>query len=324
MATQKVRQDPGALDRQVANRGRRSESPLERLRDGVGVGRGGRRGLRAHARRDEGRAGERHRDSIGAGAGPGTMIDLRTGDVTRFRRASQRPGVYHAVSPDHTTVAYSACCDSPEPLFVANVDGTGSARSPRSEGCLGAQWSPDGSMLVYQQRDGSTQRLGTWSSRTCDRSTKRVTNFDQTQPWDWWFRSRASRRTVGRSSSSYPEATPTTRPGTSGPAGRRREADPRPTQRRVGRLLAGRRWLAYLSPVSKNDFTGGGLWIASVHGGTPQALVRGRDPVAAVVAGWDADLLLRTADRSTWWTPRPVRPRGSPTVAPPSGSTTTR
>ena len=34
------------------------------------------------------------------------------------------------------------------------------------------------------------------------------------------------------------------------------------------------RWLAYLSPVSGNDFAGGGLWIASVHGGTARALVR--------------------------------------------------
>ncbi len=34
------------------------------------------------------------------------------------------------------------------------------------------------------------------------------------------------------------------------------------------------KWLAYLSPV-RRDFTGAGLWITNVHGGTPRALVRG-------------------------------------------------
>jgi Tol biopolymer transport system component len=32
------------------------------------------------------------------------------------------------------------------------------------------------------------------------------------------------------------------------------------------------RWLAYLSPVSASDFSGGKMWITSVHGGTPRAL----------------------------------------------------
>ena len=63
MATQKVRQDPGALDRQVAKQGRVVRNRrVERLRDGVGVGCGCRRGLCAHAWRHAGGAGERLRD----------------------------------------------------------------------------------------------------------------------------------------------------------------------------------------------------------------------------------------------------------------------
>ena len=63
MATQKVRQDPGALDRQVKKQRKAARNRrMERLRDGVGVGCGCRRGLRAHAWRHAGGAGERRHD----------------------------------------------------------------------------------------------------------------------------------------------------------------------------------------------------------------------------------------------------------------------
>ena len=127
--------------------------------------------------------------SIGAGAGPGTMIDLRTGDVTPLPTSFATSGTYYALSPDQTTVAYSTCCNPPEPLYMANVDGTQVRQiSATGEDVFGAQWSPDGSMLVYQQRDGSTQLLGNlYVQDVATGQRTRLTNFDQTQPWDWWF-----------------------------------------------------------------------------------------------------------------------------------------
>ncbi len=53
--------------------------------------------------------------------------------------------------------AYSPCCFTSNPAFVANVDGTGERPiTPEGVEGFGPRWSPDGSMLVYQQRDGAT------------------------------------------------------------------------------------------------------------------------------------------------------------------------
>ena len=72
---------------------------------------------------------------------------------------------------------------------MANVDGTQVRQiSAIGQDAFGAQWSPDGSMLVYQQRDGSTQLLGNLFVQDVATGLRtRLTNFDQTQPRDWWF-----------------------------------------------------------------------------------------------------------------------------------------
>jgi Tol biopolymer transport system component len=58
-------------------------------------------------------------------------------------------------------LVYSECCGSPNGVFVANVDGTGKRlMTPGGVDGFAARWSPDGSMLVYQQRDGATQEIG--------------------------------------------------------------------------------------------------------------------------------------------------------------------
>ena len=65
------------------------------------------------------------------------------------------------MSPDHTTVAFNACCTTSGPLYTANIDGTQLSQVSRDgQDGYAAQWSPDGSMLVYQQRDGATEHLG--------------------------------------------------------------------------------------------------------------------------------------------------------------------
>ena len=71
-------------------------------------------------------------------------------------------GRAYAVSPDGTMVASSPCCHPPNPVWVANIDGT-RVREITPEGVDGfiPRWSPDGSMLVYQERRADTQELGT-------------------------------------------------------------------------------------------------------------------------------------------------------------------
>ena len=229
--------------------------------------------------------------TLPAGTAHGSMVDLRTGEITPLAASIASSGAaYYTVSPDHAEIAYSACCTPPDPLFVANLDGTGIRRvTPDGQDAYGAQWSPDGSMLVYQQRDGSTQRLGNLfvlDVRTGQRT--QLTDFDQTQNWGWWF--------------TFPSFTfPRLQPGMVEyilfqlPSG-----DPNnpvwnlwevPVTGGKPPVLVGRnagwggsadgvanpkRDFAYLSPVSKDDFTGGGLWIKSseVRGVSPRAVIQ--------------------------------------------------
>lgn len=66
-----------------------------------------------------------------------------------------------AVSPNGTMIAGAPCCSPPNPVWVANIDGS-DLRNITPEGIDGfaPRWSPDGSMLVYQERDASTDEIG--------------------------------------------------------------------------------------------------------------------------------------------------------------------
>jgi Tol biopolymer transport system component len=162
---------------------------------------------------------------------------------------------------------------------MANLNGTQVHQiSARGWDGVGEQWSPDGSLLVYQQRDSSTNLLGNlFVQNLATGQRTRVTNLDQTQEWGWWF--------------TFPSFSPDGKsilfqlPRGHLPSDDNRTWDlwsvpvaggtPTLVQRKAGwgGYSPDGKWLAYLSPV-RRDFTGAGLWITSVHGGTPHALVR--------------------------------------------------
>jgi len=212
-----------------------------------------------------------------AGTAYGATVDIDTGAVTPLPMRLGTSGVYYAVSPDHTKVAYSGCCSSPDPLFVSNIDGTHIRQiTPQGQDAHAAQWSRDGSLLVYQQRNDSTEQLGNLfvlDMRTGKRV--QVTNFDQTLNWGWW----STFPSFGADGRSILFQLPRGDPNN--PTFDLWSVPVAGGQQTLVRRNAGwggyspdGRWLAYLSPVSGNDFAGGGLWIASVHGGTARALVR--------------------------------------------------
>src|SRR5262249_50739390 len=136
-----------------------------------------------------------------------------------------------------------------------------------------------GSKLVYQQRDGSGNQLGNLFvlNLATDQRTQ-VTNLDQ-KDWGWWF--------------TFPSFSPD---GTSilyqRPNGHLPNDDNQRWDLWSAPLAGGKAtivqrkaaWgsyspdgkrVAYLSRLKERDFTGSELWIKSIRGGTPRALVHG-------------------------------------------------
>ena len=86
-------------------------------------------------------------------------VDLTTGTATPLAASLRDAGNSYTVSPDHKLVAYDA--HQGGGLFIANIDGTGE-RQIVFGNAMGPQWSPDGSMIVYQRRpsDPASTALG--------------------------------------------------------------------------------------------------------------------------------------------------------------------
>jgi Tol biopolymer transport system component len=116
-----------------------------------------------------------------------SLVNLRAGDVTSL------PGTtlgsqFYSTSPDRTMFVYSRCCSSPNPVFVANVDGTGVRPiTPDGVDGFGARWSPDGSTVVYQRRDGATLEIG--NLVVVDVGSGETTQITNLEPafHGWWF-----------------------------------------------------------------------------------------------------------------------------------------
>ena len=122
---------------------------------------------------------------------PGTgafTVDLTTGTATPLPASLRDAGNEYAVSPDHKLVAYDA--HHGDGLFIANIDGTGE-RQISFGSAMGPQWSPDGSMLVYQQRPSNPASTALGNLFIYDVRTGRktqITHLDQsTRTGGWWF-----------------------------------------------------------------------------------------------------------------------------------------
>jgi len=87
-------------------------------------------------------------------------LNLTTGATTPLPDSLPEASLY-AVSPDGSTIAGAPCCSPPNPVWVADIDGT-NVRQITPEGIDGfaPRWSPDGTMLVYQERDAFTLEIG--------------------------------------------------------------------------------------------------------------------------------------------------------------------
>lgn len=101
-----------------------------------------------------------------------------TGTTTPLPK-SLEGGTLYFVSPDRTQIVINSCCSPPNPVSVANIDGT-DLRQVTPDGVDGfaARWSPDGSSLVYQGRDASTTEIGNlFIVDVATGQTRRITNL---------------------------------------------------------------------------------------------------------------------------------------------------
>jgi Tol biopolymer transport system component len=115
------------------------------------------------------------------------FLDLETG-AKRPLPDGIPQGESYTVSPDRTMVATNPCCSGNDPVWIVNIDGTELRSITKGEmDGYGPRWSADGSMLVFQGRDGSTSELGNLfvvDVATGDRT--RVTNLEP-KSYEPWF-----------------------------------------------------------------------------------------------------------------------------------------
>jgi Tol biopolymer transport system component len=289
MATQKVREDPDTQERPIAKQ-RRSVRNLRIAAFATvivliavaavafGLGRSENRGQSL-----QGVTPSIAPSILGSA---GSMVDLTTHQVTPLPDNIQDAGSYFVVSPDHTKIAFGTCCSSNDPLYVANIDGTGIRRvTPAGADGYGAQWSPDGSMILYQQRDDTTSKLGNlFLVDVATRRQTQLTNFDQSKGWGWWFTFpsfrpdgryvlyQLPRGGVGLNNAAWDLWMVPVDGRTPSLAAR----DAGWGALAYGKATA-RRDFAYLAPMNVSDLSGGGLWLTSwdLRSVEPREMVQG-------------------------------------------------
>jgi Tol biopolymer transport system component len=119
-------------------------------------------------------------------------VDLTSGELTPLPDEIANASVVSYVpSPDGTQIAYYTCCSADDVMTIANADGSDAQEVVPAAGlnAYGPGWSPDGTKLVYQERDGSGTELGALvvvDLATGDRT--QVVDFGDASA-GWWFTS---------------------------------------------------------------------------------------------------------------------------------------
>jgi Tol biopolymer transport system component len=198
------------------------------------------------------------------------FVDLNTGSARPLPASIATAGYTYQVSPDGSRLAFYFCCNQAgNAIYVADVDGTDvHVVTPDGVNAYGAQWSPDGRSLVFQEHvgnlfvidigSGEMQQVarvnqasvesGWWFMAPAFAPDGRTILFHQlngtTNEWDLWsVPVRGGEPTVVRHNAGY---------GSYAPNGQT---------------------LVYLSPLDAAD--GGSLWVTDTTGGTPRRLATG-------------------------------------------------
>jgi Tol biopolymer transport system component len=204
------------------------------------------------------------------------LLHLATGAQTPLAQ-NLAGGYYYAASPDGTRLVFGTGpdggCSANEKVTLAGVDGSNAhtLHAPGGLNICGAQWSPDGSELVYQLRDGARPAsVGNLFVRDVSSGrTTQLTDLKLSRAW-WWFLAPSfspDGRTVifqlPRSSTENTKWDAWSVPVTGGtPTLVVRDAS-------LPRYLPDGRRIAFVTPLPF-DFAGDGISIANVNGRSPR------------------------------------------------------
>ena len=197
MATQKVRPDPEALDRQHRGQRRRVAQKRAAVYALVALL------LVAGAVIGISTLGNDDVQPAGSGSNPPppqageqtlSIVDVGTGTATAFTAPSEASGFDFTL--DGSMVTFAGLDDHGKAqVFVADADGSNARQLTHGEGgARGPRWSPDDSMIAYEREPRATVRSSSSTSRTVRRLRSRTNREGRSIPV-------AGRRTEARSSS---------------------------------------------------------------------------------------------------------------------------
>jgi dipeptidyl aminopeptidase/acylaminoacyl peptidase len=191
MATQKVRPEPGFVDRQFDHQRRRSRNRRNGAIVVVAalVFAGAAIMIRTASDGTERVPGGRPTSDPQVVPEVDYVLDLDTGTMTPLPDVivdSVDPE-YAAMSPDRSAIAYVAPGDDGNlQIFVANLDGTGGRQLTNDRGAYAPAWSPDGTTIAYEgYGDGSVHNLFVVDVATG--ATSQVTTFELVQAFGTQF-----------------------------------------------------------------------------------------------------------------------------------------
>jgi Tol biopolymer transport system component len=208
-------------------------------------------------------------------AGESFFVDLGTDTTAPLPDRIAAEGWAYPVSPDGTKFTYTTCCDDGSPaVYVSNVDGS-DVRLLIDGDAYGPQWSPDGARIVFHRYNGMVGDVYVVDPDTGH--AERVTHISQALlTGGWWFTApifAPDGETILFHLPRYADGDYVWDLWSVPSAGGeetlvRRDAG-------FGSYSPNGRTLAYLSPVDVDHFDGQALWIVDVAGGPPRELAGG-------------------------------------------------
>jgi Tol biopolymer transport system component len=195
MSTQQVKPDPGALERQLNRQRRRSVArklgafavAVAVVVVGIAVF-----ALTRPTTSTMPGSSDSGAPSVPSGSSP-FLLDLSTGATTPLP-VELAGGYAYVASPDGTRLLYGAKsgggCAVAASTKIGTLDGSDvqTLFTPGRNVICGARWSPDGSSLVYQLRDGaSPDDVGNlFVMNVATGTTTQITHLELKRAW-WWY-----------------------------------------------------------------------------------------------------------------------------------------